>query len=236
MTILTCIQEATAVIGLNVPLSVFGATDRELVELQYVANNMAQVIARAYDWQALKKIGTVTGDGATQDFNLTTIASDYGRQLQKATMWVTSRPYYPLMHVTDSDDWLGIVTSNLQTTTGMWTIYGGQIHITPALANADTAKFFYITDSIVQPASGSNKPAFTLDTDTFLLSERVLRLGIIWQWKANKGLPYAEDMANYEIAIQETIARDKGSKIITVGRQRWSNSTGEFAWPGVLGS
>lgn len=236
MTVLDVVQKVSTVIGLNKPLAMFSATDRELVELQDVVNEMAETIAKAYDWQVLKKIATATGDGTTEDFTLTTIGTGFQRMLQKATVWVASQPYMPADHITDTDEWLGIITSNLVPVQKMWTIYGDQIHIKPALDAADTAKFYFITDRIVQPASGTNKAAFTLDTDTFLLSERVLRLGTIWQWKSNKGLPYAEDMASYEIALQQEIARDKGSKILTVGRQRSSTFGATTAWPGTLGT
>lgn len=242
MTVLTAVQQACSVIGLQVPLAVYSATDRELVELQYAANEAADYIQRAYDWQALKKIATITGDGTTQDFTLLTVATDYGRMLQKATVWVTSRPGYPLVHETDTDNWLGLTVGNIIANTGMWTIYNKQIHIimgtgtNSALASTDSAKFYYISSAKVMPASGSNKSSFTLDTDTFLLSERLLRLAVIYQWKANKGLPYSEDMNNYEIALQEAVSTDKGSKILTVGRQRWPNGGTEYAWPGTLGT
>ena len=232
MTVLTAIQKVSTVIGLEKPLSVFGSTVRELVELQDIANEVAESISKAYDWQILKTIATITGDGATIDFPLPT---DYARQIQKTTLWVLSRPFSPLQHVTDTDLWLGIVMSNLVTAIGQWTIYGNQVHIMPALAAADTAKYYYITNAMVMPAAGPNKQYFTLDTDTFLLDERVLRLGIIWQWKSNKGLPYAEDLATYEIALQEAVARDKGSKAITVGFQRSRMAASEYAFPGVLG-
>lgn len=236
MAVLDAIKQACSVMGLNVPLSVYGQTDRELIELQDVANEVNEGLVRAYDWQSLKTIGTITGDGVTNDFTIATVAPDYRRMTQKSTLWVKSRPFYPLEHITDTDLWLGIVTSGLTTTLGQWTIYGDQFHIMPALAAADTAKFYYISAWGVMPASGVNKPRFTLDTDTFRIDERLLRLGIIWQWKANKGLPYAEDMANYEVALQTAIARDKGSKILTVGTQRSSVFGATAAWPGKLGT
>lgn len=232
MTVLTAIQRASTVLGLTVPAAVFTSTEREHVELQDAANEVAETMARHYDWQRLKTIATLTGDGVTEDFSLPT---DYGRQLLKATLWVTSRPFYPLEHVPDSDMWLGIITSDIQVSLGQWTVYGDQIHIRPAMATGDEAKFFYITKNIVDPASGADKPLFTLDTDAFLLDERVLRLGIIWQWKASKGLPYAEDMVNYEIALAEAVGRDKGSKIITVGVQRMRGGmNADYAFPGTI--
>ena len=124
MTILTVIQRASTVMGINVPAAVFANTDREYVELADTANEVAESMVRAYDWQALKTIATLTGDDVTEDFSL---PSDYGRQLLKATLWVTSRPFYPLEHVPDTDTWLGIVTSSINVSLGQWTIYGGNI-------------------------------------------------------------------------------------------------------------
>ena len=75
---------------------------------------------------------------------------------------------------------------------------------------------------------------FLTDTDTYVLSCRVLRLGMIWQWRANKGLAYAEDMGNYEDALSIAIGNDKGSNIIRVGGLRGGSRLG-IAYPGTLG-
>jgi hypothetical protein len=44
---------------------------------------------------------------------------------------------------------------------------------------------------------------------------------MIWQWKANKGGTYAEDIANYEDALTQVMGSDKPSPIL-VGRQTLS--------------
>ena len=43
---------------------------------------------------------------------------------------------------------------------------------------------------------------------------------MIWQWRANKGLPYAEDLENYQTALGEQIGEDKGATILHVGKAR----------------
>ena len=75
---------------------------------------------------------------------------------------------------------------------------------------------------------------FRNDTDTFILSETLLKLAIIWMYRQSKGRPYAEDMATYEREKEKLIAQDGGSKIITVGKVRM---TGDFdiAYPISLG-
>lgn len=232
MTILSAIQEACTVIGLAVPTTVFSSTEREHVELAALANEMAKRIAfDGHDWTALKTLATLTGTGAATTFPLPT---DYKRMLKKTRLWPSATPYTPLTHYPDTDQWLALQTQNFLTGFGSWTLIGTNVCIIPAVANAATVKFYYITNLIAHPATGSNKVAFTLDSDAFLLDERVLKLGIIMQWKINKGLMITEERDDFETALAATIGADKGSTSITIGRQRGMTAD-VMAFPGVLG-
>jgi len=219
MTLLSVAQEVCKKVGLNVPDTVATSTDREMVEMLSVINDMAERIASGHDWQKLSAIATVTGDGATEEFSLPT---DYDRQLVKSQVWSSSLET-PLSHISDLDKWLGFDVQSYDYVINAWIIYGGSLHIKPALATSVSGKYFYQSNLIVAPATGDNKTSFTVDTDTFRLDEKLLRLGSIWQWRENKGLPYAEDMANYEELKERLVARDKGSRMIRVGKVRLPN-------------
>jgi len=216
MTILSVMQEACKVIGLDVPTAVLASTDREHIELVGTANDMAERIMQSYDWQTLKTLATFTGDGTTEDFAFPT---GYNRMLKKAQVWSSSLET-PLSPISDTDHWLGLDVQSFDFVVNAWTIYGDQFHIKPALASAVTAKFYYISNLIVAPAAGDNKTSFTADTDTFRLDETLLRHGIIWQWRANKGLPYQEDMESYESRKESLITHDKGARMIRIGTIR----------------
>jgi hypothetical protein len=84
--------------------------------------------------------------------------------------------------------------------------------------DAITATFNYIDKNCINLASGGRGDLFMSDSDTFVLDERILRLGMIWQWKANKGSPYAEDMANYQDALMGKSGSDKPAPIM-IGRK-----------------
>jgi hypothetical protein len=231
MSILSVIKQVCPVIGLTVPDTVFSSTDREHVELQALANEMAQRIAfDTRDWTRLKVLATLTGDGIATGFNL---PADYKRMLKKARIWPSATPYSPLTHYPDSDTWLAMTIQNVQTLTGSWTMIGEQVLIRPALPNLATASFFYISNLIIKDKDGVAKAEFAADDDVFRLDERVLKLGMIWQWKANKGQAYAEDMVNYEDALAVSSGADKGSNILTVGSPRISGDT-DVAFPGVI--
>lgn len=216
MTILSTIEGVCKVVGLDVPTSALASTTREHVELVALANEMADRIAQGHDWQSLKVLATITGDGSTESHSL---PSDYARMLKKAQVWSSSLET-PLTPISDTDEWLGLDVQSFDFVINAWTIYGDQIHIKPALASAVTAKYFYVTNKIVTASDSTTQTTFTADDDTFRLSERLLTLGMIWQWRAHKGLPYQEDMETFEALKETLVSDDKGSRMMRLGKVR----------------
>ena len=226
MTILQVVQGAATVLGIDVPTLVYGATTREMVEMQTLANEIARRIAETEDWQVLKVIEQYDGDAVNEAFDL---PADYDRMLRTASIW-SSEWTWNLNHILDSDQWLEMQVVPYTFIYGNWMIYGGQYHQLPIMPVGANVKFFYISNLIVEAADDSTKATFTADSDTFRLDERLLKLGIIWQWKAYKGYPYAEDMANYEKQMQLCLQKDGGSKPIVSGRRHRT-----WCWPGTVG-
>lgn len=232
MTVLTAIRSACIEsLALPSPTVVFGGADRVHLELQQTAISAAEYIANDYDWPKLKKLATITGDGTTTAFDL---PSDYSRQLVKAQLW-SDRLSAPLRHVESDDEWLGLLTIGEFTTYGSWILYADQIHIRPAPADGEVIQYFYISNQTVLDAASEPKTAFTLDTDTFKLNETLLKLGIVWQFKASKGLQYAEDLATYEREKEKHIVRAAGSKMLRVGQARMPGGV-EIAYPFAVGT
>ncbi|WP_119271427.1 phage adaptor protein [Taklimakanibacter deserti] len=216
MTVLTVIQSACGTLPLNRPDAIFASQEREHFELQVLANMAADHIAKDYEWQKLKGVATINGDGTTEDFNF---PADYDRMLKKAELR-TSRHVAALRHVTSSDQWLDMSIRQFNLVAGAWTIHGDQIHIKPAPANGEEVKYFYMSSKWALDSNATPKAAFSADNDTFRLSEKLLELCMIWKWRANKGLAYGEDFGNYEDAKEKLITADKGSRILTIGRDR----------------
>lgn len=213
MTVLSACQDACPKLNQAAPTSLFSTTAAFAVELRSVANDTAEAVAKAYDWQKQKKLQTMTGDGVTTAF---TLPSDYDRMVLKSNV-LTSQFASALTPAKDMDHWLDLQLRPYIAAPGVWIILGGQMQILPALGSGVLAKFYYVGNKYV---TGGTKTAFDTDTDTFDLPERLIRLGVIWRWRASKRMDYSEDLKNFEIALAEEISRDKGSRVITVGRQR----------------
>jgi hypothetical protein len=233
MTVLSAAQDAAIKLAgvASKPLSLF-STSPLGQELASLANEAATAIAEYHEWQKLKILKSYAGDGSTIAFDLPT---DYGRMLKKGALHSTTWKNANYRQARDEDEWLYLQDTSISGTPGVWILLGGQMQIFPPMASAEQARHYYISSNIVVAADGTTKkPKFTLDTDVFLLSERLLTLALIWRWRSLKRLEYAEDMANYEVALAEEVTKDKATRPLVVGQRRMAQGQA-IAYPGVLG-
>ena len=223
MTILSVVKDVCATVGVLTPQSMFTniTGNRTMQEMLALANETAQSVAYDNrDWTTLKTTVTYTGDGIASAYDL---PANYKRMLLTSNVWRESSTQTPMTFVPDLDEWLIRRADDWNTAHGEWTMYGGQIHFWPMLELGETAYFAYLDKNCVALNGGGVSDAFLNDADTFRLDERVLKLGMIWKWKAQKGSPYAEDLSNYGDAVAVAQGHDSPSPII-VGRMPISAS------------
>jgi hypothetical protein len=230
MTVLSACALAAIELNQPEPASLFSTTDKLAQELRTQANKSASAILKVYDWQRQLAVHTLTGDGTTTSFAL---PSDYDRMPLKA-MVMSSSFSWGLRPARDLDEWLDFQIRPFNGSPGAWIILGGAMQVLPAIDTGVTAKFYYVKNTVVTSAASAAQTGFLADADTFNLSERLLTLDIVWRWRAQKRMEYSEDMRNFEIALSEEIAKDRGPRILTVGRQRFGLDATP-AYPGTLG-
>ena len=217
MTLLTVVRDVCAAVGVVMPTSVFSniTGNRTMAEMVALANEMAQRIAYdTRDWVKLKKTNTMVGDGVATSFALPV---DYQRMLLTSNVWQSTTTLTPMRFVPDTDEWMNRRARNYSDAWGEWTIIGNQMLIAPTLGATVTAYYAYLHKNCVALASGGYGDSFLADGDSFLIGDRVLKLGMIWQWKAQKGSPYQEDLNTYADALTYLMGHDSPAPII-VGR------------------
>jgi hypothetical protein len=228
MALLQVVKDVCAVVGVAVPQSVFSniTGNRTMQEMLSLANEMAQRIAYDNcDWMALEAGSIFTGDGVSERFPL---PANYKRMRLNTNVWRSSSPGQPMRFIADSEEWMRRTSYDGR---GEWLLGGGDMRIRPTLPVGITASFLYLDKNCINLASGGRGDVFMSDTDTFVLDERVLKLGMIWQWKAQKGASYAEDMGTYGDALGYAMGHDRPAPII-LGRSPISASaTVAYPWP-----
>jgi hypothetical protein len=228
VTLLITVIRAARQTGLTPPTSVMGSGEETWLQMVEWAQETIDDMALRHDWRALHGTSTITGDGTTTDFAL---PSDYSR-LSK--MPALSRDgslsgFWPAGPVSDP------TFINAQTTlTGYpyppYKIEGGYVKFATAPAAAETYTLSYQSSKpIYSVGSGTptNIAEWTYDSDAPRISERLLRLGLVWRWKAAKGLDYAEALSSYERTLESESSHDWGLAAISTSRDDIDREFGE---------
>jgi hypothetical protein len=209
MSLLTVVQDVCEVVGVAQPSTVFGAinADRTMQEMLRCANEMAQRISGdTREWAEMQAVGTFTGPG-----DAFTVPSDFRRMLLTSEIWKSVQTQYPMLYISDLNEWLQRRARNYMDSRGEWINYAGKVRFAPPLNAGETATYAYLTKNCILLNGGGVGSSFQSDDDQFLLDERLLKLGMISLWKQNKGSPYAEDMGTFSDALAMAFGSNKPS-------------------------
>lgn len=232
MTLLTTINDVQRLCSLAVTATIVADGQEEQNILFALARTAAKSIARRHEWPQLKEEHTFTATtGATLQTNGK--PSDFDRLVDDA-FWnrTTNRK---LAGVTTSPEWQALNGLPVNTLIDqLYMLRRNGLHIWPAPGAADSMFYEYIVNTPVQDTLSAYKTNFTADTDTFVLSEELLKLELVWRWKKTKGLDYSEDMRDAELLIEGEINATRGKRSVHIAAEPWSLDDGnilESNWP-----
>lgn len=232
MTVLSAMQSAAIRLIGRKPTTFFSSTQGFEQEIVDLANEVAKSIADQHDWNALLKTYTLTGDGVTTTFPL---PPDYDRMLLDGSIYDATNWAWGYQRIVRADEFLYLQVRDFSIITpGFWTMLGNEFQFLPAPNDQAQAKFLYVTKNIVSDENGDLKDSFTTDSDSFVLDERLLTLGLIWRWKEQKKMDAGSDQANFDTLFSDLSGRDGGSKPIRTPARRWPAGLrlrGAYPWP-----
>lgn len=223
MTALTIVQEACNEIGLSQPTAIFSSTDANVITLRTMLNTQAKLMRDAGEWVELTKEHTFSTAASTQTYNL---PADYDHIVTE-TAWDRS-DYTKMVESINGPLWQALKSGIIQTPLAVdgFRIRGhtsGQFYVDPTPAATKTLVYEYQSKNAVLTAGGTEKLAFSIDTDTFILSEPILTLGITWRFNRQKGFAYRDQEKEYDDAVNRRFGRDGGAPVIDMasGTSLW---------------
>jgi hypothetical protein len=74
--------------------------------------------------------------------------------------------------------------------------------------------FEYVSNAWCQSAGGVPQSAWAADTDTGILDEYLIKLGLRWRTLRRLGMSYADELDEYERAVAKAMAHDGGAAIL----------------------
>lgn len=194
MSLLSLIQDACALVGIDVPTSVVSSTDQTYTQFVYLAQFEGDELVRRYKWREAKVAADFTGDGVTTTWAL---PDDFYRFTTEQRR--ESSILLGLDGPVSDDEFLDAQVRAWNPTVPYFRLFNGNIETTPAVADGQQVRFEYISTNWITDSGGTLKARFTADSDISLLPERLISLGAVWRWKRAKGLDYAEEFRTYQL-------------------------------------
>lgn len=230
MSLLTIVQGAAASLNVPVPTSVVGNSNQSSVLFLALAQREGRELSRRHDWQNLivQKTWTTT---ATVVQSLALPTTDYQRLPPDAEVWNRSSNAL-LTGPTPSNIWQRLQTGVTGGTNGWWRIINNALNIYPAPTAGQTYALEYISKNWCQSSLFVAQSAWAADTDTALLPEDLMELGLVWRWLKTKGMDYAEEMATYEREVEKAASRDRGLRMMAVNT--WRDDLPPPFWSGTI--
>ena len=227
MSLLTIVQKACTRIGILSPNQVVGNQDNQIIQLLALCNEEGEDLATRFAWTALQLNTTFGTVAAESQGAMATIAPGYSYIVNDTIYNRTlRRPVYgPLSEA-------GLAEAKAMNINGPWNrfiIQGGLLKFNPIPTAGQTCAFDYITSNWCTDSTGvTGRDTWALDSDISRLNEPLIVLGLVWRWRAAKGLDYAEDYNKYERRVADTFARDGGKPILDM------NSGGNSYNPNIV--
>jgi hypothetical protein len=219
------IQEVSKEIGIPKPIQVFGTADLAVLQLLSIANTEGKNLSKRYMWQDLVVLASFTMLKAELQGPMTTVAGTDFQHMISETMWDQT-----------DDEFIGGDVNvrkwqNLQATiiTGphpVFRIYGGKLYLTPAPTSFNNLAFAYKSKNWCQSSGGTGQSSWAADTDTGIMDEDLMQMGIKWRWLKTKGLDYSEEFREYEIQLSIAKGNDGSKRTYDMGFSHNSASPG----------
>ena len=217
MSLLTTIQYVCGRTNVPVPSSVMGAvTDTQVLQLLRLLEEEGTDLSKRGTWQGITFEATHTTIAAEDQGALTTIATNGFNYIKPDTFW-NRTDKLPVIGPLSDTQWSALKAVTTAGPRYQYRIRGGKLLILPTPTASLSWAFEYASKNWILGADGTTyKQFFTLDTDTILLPEDLVIMGLRWRWKKEKGLEYAEDFRTYETQVKDALGRDGGKPTLSM--------------------
>lgn len=227
MSLLTVVQEFCRRTGLSVPTSVVGDSDTQTQQLLGLVNELVgEITLVPYSFTALQREATFTTVSGADQGALSTLADDGYKSIIPDSMYNRTQNL-PILGPILSDEWQRLQSMGMTGTNYYFRERLGHLWFNPDATAGDTVAFEYRSTYAVVAADGTTyKATFTVDTDTFLLPESLLTLGLRWKWREEKGLDYGSLRESFERQLYTYKAEDGTKSRIDLSGESRKLSTG----------
>lgn len=221
MTLLSLTRDAADEIGITQPATVAGNSAPEAQKLLRYANKVGNRLMKLVAWQVLRKEQAFTAiAGETQTGIL---PSDFDRFVPE-TFWDRTATRLISGPVT-SNEWSGLKATVYNSANRKFAYRGGAVLVIPVFAGGESVAFEYVSNQWALATDGTTyKTTLSVDTDTSILDEELITLGVIYEFLLGEGLPAGDAAVAYEKRFNMMIENDQPASGVMVAGDLFSGS------------
>ncbi len=225
--LLTICQNVSDKIQIGQPSSIMGSSEETARVMRAAARDEIYQLVRRPEkgWTALNREHTFSTVAGIDSYNL---PSGFSHFLDD-TLWDRSR-FWKMRGPLTRSEWQKYKSSVLGDTVtnrmrfqlrsdGATNNPTVKFFVDPVPAEVHEMVFEYVINGAVKKASdGTVQENWKADTDEPILDQWIVELGIAWRTLKSLGLPYDEELNEYENQADAAIGRDGGSRILSLAR------------------
>lgn len=204
------------------PTSVTSSADETILQLWELLNRETAELTDRYSWDWNHEIATFP-HANTNGANLVIKRTAFSPKMTymiRGTLW-TVATRLPVSGPLSSEAWQAMIQLQVAPAQYSFRFIADWLAIYPYTAGV-TFNIEYETDEscVYYAPSAPTTPVYSNtwnnDTTTCLFPDRIIEAGLLWRWKAEKGLPYGEDQRSYESLVARAYANDGNSSEIRI--------------------
>ena len=227
MNLLSLVQKFCQRTNIPSPATVYGSTDDQILQAMGLLEEEVNDLAARHTWQGLQLEASHTTLALEDQGDINTLDPAFSF-IRNNTMWDTT-DRLPVLGPVSGSEWQELKAVLANGPRYQFRFRGNHLLVNPIPAAGHAWKFEYESKYAILDTDGTTtKEFFTADTDTFLLPDNLLLLGLRWRWKAEKGLDYGELFATYERLVKKAMGSDGGSETLRMDNEGASASPGIF--------
>lgn len=187
MTLLAIVQNAADETQGPRPGSVAGNADPAAQNYLRLLNSVGTRLMKRIAWQVLRKEQTFTAVAGSEQTSI--LPSDFDRFVTE-TFW--DRTNKVLLSGPESAvRWQSMKAGGYSDIRRRWVYRGDSVFVVPDFDGGESLAFEYVSKNWCQSSGGTGQTAFAADTDTAILDEELLTLGLIYRYSLSEGMETA---------------------------------------------
>jgi hypothetical protein len=222
-TILELVQAFCNEVGVTQITQVVGSTDDLTLQILALANRegseLSGIATSFGGWQALHKEHTFLTVNGTADYALPADLAYFANQ----TQWDGAQKWELLGPIDAQQKQLlryGVVANGPRR---KFYIRNNRMYLDPVPASdGDVIAYDYYSKYWVMDVDGvTEKARIAADSDTLKIDEDCFILGLKWRFLRAKGLDYGQEERDYQLAVQQAVSRDCGTRRLGLVDRSW---------------